>query len=74
MTRRAEELILKGLVKLSGGDAVTAKRILEQSTKNSWQGVFPLKENNNRGRVDQMTRSESKYANLDFGRLLNKGD
>lgn len=70
MTKRAEELILKDLVKLSGGDAVTAKRILEQSTKNSWQGVFPLKENNNRGRVDQMPRSESKYADLDYSRLL----
>ena len=43
MTKRAEELILKDLAKLSGGDAVMAKRILEQSTKNSWQGVFPLK-------------------------------
>lgn len=46
MTRRAEELILKDLVKLSQGDPLTAKKILEQSTKNSWQGVFALKASN----------------------------
>lgn len=46
MTQRAEELIIKDLVKLSQGDPLTAKRILEQSTKNSWQGVFALKASN----------------------------
>lgn len=44
MTKRAEELIVKDLMKLSKGDALTAKKILEQSTKNSWQGVFALKD------------------------------
>lgn len=44
LTVKAEELIIKDLAKLARGDAVKATKILEQSIKKGWQGVFPLKD------------------------------
>ncbi|MCJ7790563.1 MAG: replication protein [Candidatus Atribacteria bacterium] len=44
MTPRAEELILNELEKLSDNED-TQIAILNQSIMNSWQGVFPLKDN-----------------------------
>ena len=44
MTDRAIELAMKELEKLSGGDADTAVAILEQSILNSWQGLFALRD------------------------------
>lgn len=44
MTTKAEEMIIADLAKLAKGDAVAAVKILEQSIKNGWQGVFPLKD------------------------------
>lgn len=44
MTDRAIELAIKKLEELSGGDNDTAIKIIEQSVMNSWQGLFPLKE------------------------------
>ena len=54
MTRRAEEMLLKDLLELSGGKTGPAIKIVEQSIKNSYQGLFPLRETekpkkNNRG-------------------------
>lgn len=46
MTVRAEELLIKDLTKLSEGDPIMAVKILEQSTMNSWTGIFALKEQN----------------------------
>lgn len=43
MTKRAENLILKDLEKLSNGDESLKIKILEQSIAQSWKGVFPLK-------------------------------
>lgn len=42
-TERAEELALAKLKELSGGDKEVARKIVEQSIANSWQGIFPLK-------------------------------
>jgi hypothetical protein len=42
-TERAEELALQKLNDLSGGNREVAGKIVEQSTANSWQGLFPLK-------------------------------
>lgn len=44
MTKKAIELAMNKLAKLSGNDNDTAVAILEQSILNSWQGLFPLKE------------------------------
>ena len=44
MTRRAEEMLLKDLLELSDGKISPAIKIVEQSIKNSWQGLFPLHE------------------------------
>ncbi|MBR2408936.1 MAG: phage replication initiation protein [Lachnospiraceae bacterium] len=44
MTDKAVELAMKELEKLSGGDADTAVAILEQSILNSWQGLFALRD------------------------------
>lgn len=44
MTVRAQELTLKELEKLSGGDEQKAVDILNQSIKNTWTGVYALKD------------------------------
>lgn len=44
MTDRAIELSMSKLSKLSGNDNDLAVAILEQSVMNSWQGLFPLKQ------------------------------
>ena len=44
MTDRAVELAIKKLNDLSNGDNDIAIKIIEQSIMNSWQGLFPLKE------------------------------
>ena len=55
MTTKAEEMIIADLAKLAKGDAVAATKILEQSIKNGWQGVFPLKEDKpQRGTAERM--------------------
>lgn len=43
MTDKAKELAIKKLHKLSNDNIEIAKRILEMSIMNSWQGLFPLK-------------------------------
>lgn len=47
MTERAIELAINKLENLSNGDTVTKIAILEQSIMNSWQGLFPLKAEQN---------------------------
>lgn len=42
MTPRAEELIVRKLERLSGGDPVEAVKILEQSTVSGWSDVYEL--------------------------------
>jgi len=43
MTDRAKQLLLNDLSRLSSDEDVQIQ-ILEQSIKNGWKGVFPLKE------------------------------
>ena len=43
-TARGLKMMIKKLSELSGGDSKTAVKIMEQSIANGWQGVFPLKE------------------------------
>lgn len=51
-TDRAIELAMGNLEKLSNGDNDVAIRILEQSIMNSWQGLFPLKEDKQQKKSD----------------------
>ena len=51
-TDRAIELAIKKLDKLSGGDNDKAIEILNQSILNSWQGLFPLKDENTSKGID----------------------
>ena len=44
MTDRAVDLAIKKINELSGGDNDLAVKIINQSIMNSWQGLFPLKE------------------------------
>lgn len=44
MTDKAKELIKKDLRKICGDDIQKAIEVLNQSIKNSWQGVFELKQ------------------------------
>ena len=47
LTDYSIELAIKKLEKLAPGDYVTQIAILNQSIENCWQGLFPLKEDNN---------------------------
>ena len=49
-----EQAALKKLSEMSGGDESTARQIIEQSISNSWQGLFPLKNQNNGKQSDSI--------------------
>lgn len=55
-TAQSEQAALKNLSELSFGDEETAKKIIQQSIANQWQGLFPLKTNHGKekpnGKVD----------------------
>ena len=53
LTARAKEMILNKLAKLAP-DEKTQIEILNQSTMNSWQGVFPLDERKKNVSIDDM--------------------
>lgn len=44
LTERAEKMIYKKLMEISGGDLNTAGRILDEATRNSWTDVWPLQD------------------------------
>lgn len=52
MTDHAVDLAIKKLDELSNGDNDMAVKILEQSVMNSWQGLFPLKNDNGTQTID----------------------
>ncbi|MFB5946090.1 hypothetical protein [Albibacterium profundi] len=63
-TDRAVEMIKNELEKLSGGNEELKIQILDQSTMNSWQGVFPLKEDFSKKEKDSgQKEKESKFSN-----------
>lgn len=64
MTRRAEEMLLKDLLELSGGNTGTAIRIVEQSVKNGYQGLFPLREAKDR-REEKSSRKHAPWESHD---------
>ena len=47
-SKKSIEAAYKQLYELSDGNTQTAKKIVEQSIASSWQGLFPLKNDNNR--------------------------
>ncbi len=49
LTDYSAKLILSKLQKLAGNDYSLQRQILDQSTLNNWQGVFPLKDDNPNG-------------------------
>ena len=51
MTPRAMKLLCTSLTKLSKGDTLIAKEILEQSIMNGWKSVYPLKKTRKRNEV-----------------------
>jgi len=65
MTERAEELIIKKLDKLSNSEEKQIA-ILNQSIMNSWQGVFPLKEDS--GEYDDKVMEILNYLNKKTGK------
>lgn len=77
MTDRAITLLISELNKLSS-DIVTQIEILNQSILNGWQGVFPLKQQNNQGRKEAVPSwmNKNKFNNFqqndyDFEALEN---
>lgn len=85
MTDKAVELMLKELNKLSGGDTQKSIKILEQSIRNGWLGIFPLKETQSTNPFkealrkeleDERQRSESNHVGYQGGlsKLLQEPD
>ena len=70
LTKKAEELAKKKLKELSGGDEQKAIKILEQSTMNSWQGLFELKQpnhkNNGFGRQEITHEDTMRILNMEL--------
>ena len=66
-TESAIDIAMIKLNKLSGGDSDIAIQILSESVMNSWQGLFPLKDNvnNQNPRKQQVTFSD--IMNMDIG-------
>lgn len=58
VTEYALKLIRKELITLSQGDEVTMISILNQSTMNSWKGVFPLKNQNQFQQATPVSKSQ----------------
>ena len=56
MTDRAIDMMIRKLHKLSGGKVETAKAILDQSTMNSWKGIYALKTEEKRNEVLELIK------------------
>ena len=56
MTDRAIDMMIRKLHKLSGGKVETAKAILDQSTMNSWKGIYELKTEEKRNEVLELIK------------------
>lgn len=66
MGERAIELNKKDLEKLSAGDSSKAIAIINQSIKRGWQGLFPLKGDDNYGPSNTgNTRADEDYTAID---------
>ena len=65
LTDFALKKIINESYKLGGGDTEQIRAIVEQSVMNSWQGVFPLKENRT------VSKTDFKYVNP-FTELLKE--
>ena len=60
LTPRALELAIKKAKELSNGNTDIMQRIVEQSTLNSWRGLFPLKEPYKATPISQKASDDSK--------------
>lgn len=56
----SKELFLKKLTQLSNGEESAAIQILEQSIANGWQGIFPIKTENN-GKQESPIQAAAKF-------------
>jgi hypothetical protein len=67
MTDYAIELMLKKLIKLSGGDVRVSKNILEQSIERGWAGIFEIKNqastNPFKDKLKEMVEDECERSN-----------
>ena len=58
----SEQSAINELVKLSGGNEITAKEIIMQSITNGWKGFFALKTDNKNGQQQTNLRDEVRAA------------
>lgn len=56
----------KQLYELSDGNPVTAMKIVEQSIASSWQGLFPLKNDNNRNNFGKREEKRGNSSLFEF--------
>ena len=67
-TKRGVEGCYKELLKLSGDSPELARKIVEQSIANEWQGLFELKQNNNSNEKN-ITRVQDKRRSYEVGNI-----
>lgn len=70
MTDHAIDLAKKKLKDLSGGDTQTAIKIVEQSILGSWQGLFPLKQEQKKNKFSNFTERKYNFDELE-GEIWN---
>jgi hypothetical protein len=63
-TELSENQALSHLFEISNGDVGVAENIINQSIRNSWQGLFPLKNNNN-GQTESNANAVGKTIEFD---------
>lgn len=63
-TQKSFELLCAKIIKLSEGDAETARAIIEQSMANNWAGLFTLKDDNNTN-TKSITNGQRTYKSFD---------
>ena len=63
-TQKSFELLCAKIIKLSEGDAETARAIIEQSMANNWAGLFTLKDDNNTN-TRSITNGQRTYKSFD---------
>jgi hypothetical protein len=70
-TAQSEQAALKNLSEISFGDEETAKKIIQQSIANQWQGLFPLKTNH--GKEKSNGKVDGQQLNAAFAKFNQRG-
>lgn len=66
ITDRAAELLYNRLMRIAEGDLETARKMLEESTRNAWTDVYPFDEDEKRPKKQGVFGSDASYDISEF--------